>query len=82
MTVTVDTKVKRGPESWSYIYIALGFALTIEPTVVSMIEPLKFPWNIITYLIVGGLTFWLFLNNGWFQNKLVGLKIRYEEKLH
>jgi hypothetical protein len=42
MTVTVDTKVKRGPESWSYIYIALGFALTIEATVVSMIEPLKF----------------------------------------
>jgi hypothetical protein len=28
--VTVDASVKRGPESWAYIYTVLGFVLTIR----------------------------------------------------
>jgi hypothetical protein len=28
----IDGQVIRGPESWTYIYIALGFAITIEST--------------------------------------------------
>ena len=28
--VTVDAKVQRGQESWTFIYITLGFAISIE----------------------------------------------------
>jgi hypothetical protein len=46
-SVTVDDKVKRGPESWGYIYTVLGFVITIESTVIGMMTPLMFPWNVI-----------------------------------
>jgi hypothetical protein len=79
MRVTVDAKVKRGPESWSYIYITLGFVLSIEGTIVGM-TPLVFPWNIITYAIVAIVTGWFWTESGWLHNKLIGLKNRYETK--
>ena len=78
--VTVTATVKRGPQSWNYIYVMLGFALAIEGTVIAMITPLVFPWNIVAYAILGFVTFWLFISNAWFQNKLIGMKNRYEEK--
>ena len=34
--------------------------------------------NLLSYLVVGALTLWLFLFNGWFQNKLIGIKAKYE----
>ena len=50
MTVTNETSVRRGPESWAYIYTGLGFVVTIESTIIGMMTPLMFPWNIIIYL--------------------------------
>ena len=80
MRVKIDTTVKRGQDSWLYVYIILGFTLTIEGSVVQMITCLKFPWNLVTYGAVSAVTFWLFLFNGWFQNKLIGFRIKYEDK--
>jgi hypothetical protein len=80
-SASVTAKVKRGKESWAYLYTLLGFALTIETGVVALITPLKWPWNLLTFALVGWVTIYLFLDNGWFQNKLIGLKARYEEKL-
>jgi hypothetical protein len=78
--VGVTMTTKRGPESWAYIYIMLGFALAIEATVISMIEPLRFPWNIVVFAVVASFTVWLFILNGRFQNKLIALKLAYENK--
>jgi hypothetical protein len=58
----------------------LGFALTIETGITGLISPLKWPWNLISLLLVGAITVYLFLDNGWFQNKLIGIRIRFEEK--
>ena len=80
MTVGLETKVRRGVSSWTFIYTILGFALTIEATICSMIEPIKFPWNIALYVVVAASTWWLFLDNRWFQNKLIGWKNRNEDK--
>ena len=80
MKVGIEAKTIRGVESWTFIYIALGFALSIEGTLLQMIEPLRFPYNIMAYLAVMAATFWLFILNGWFQNKLIGAKNRYESK--
>jgi hypothetical protein len=32
-------KVKRANESWTYIYVVLGFALSIEGTIIQMFDP-------------------------------------------
>ena len=77
--VTVDAKVQRGQESWTFIYITLGFAISIEGTVISMM-PLSFPWNVIIYVIVAFLTGWAWIESGWVHNKLLGIKARYETK--
>jgi hypothetical protein len=75
---TLDAKVIRGPESWTFIYLALGFAISIEGQIISMIATL--PWNLIAYLFFGGATFWLFICCGRFQNRLIRLKHSYETK--
>ena len=80
--VTMEARVKRGPESWAFIYIVLGFALTVEGNLIGMVPNtvLPFPSNILTYLVVMAGTAWLFVGSGWFQNRLIGLKNRYESK--
>jgi hypothetical protein len=76
MSESVTARVKRGPVSWSYFYTLLGFALTIETGIASMFE---LPWSLIGLLIAGAITIYLVLFNGWFQNKLLGWKARYED---
>ena len=81
VTESLSATVTRGPASWAYIYVTLGFALAIEGTVVQMsTPPLFFPWNLVAYGVVAAITFWLFVFSGWFQNKLIGLKNRYESQ--
>jgi hypothetical protein len=76
-----DANTARGAESWTFIiYIALGFALAIEGTIIQMITPWVFPWNLVVYLVFGAATFWVFICNGWFQERLIRLKIKYESK--
>jgi hypothetical protein len=82
MSDNIGIAVRRGQESWNYIYVAFGFALAIEATVITMVEPLKFPWNIATWVGVLLGTGYLFLFNGWFQNKLMGWKAHYEGRFH
>lgn len=76
----VTMTVTRGPISWAYIYTALGFAVAIEATLITMIEPLKFPLNVVVFIAVAAFTFWLFIFNGRFQNKLIAMKNAYENK--
>jgi hypothetical protein len=80
MSVTVDTQVIRGPESWGYIYTVLGFVITIESTVIGMMTPLMFPWNVIVFVGLALSTVWLFIESRWLHKKLIGLKSRYENK--
>ena len=80
VTESVSVKVRRGETSWSYLYTFLGFALTVETGVMGLITPLVWPWNLLTLVGVAALTIYLVLDNAWFQNKLIGLKTRYEGK--
>ena len=72
--------VIRGEKSWTFLYVALGFALSIEGTIIQMIDRLQFPWNLILYGVVGGITVWLLIFNGYSQNKLLAWKQNYESK--
>jgi uncharacterized membrane protein len=73
-------EIRRRSDSWMFIYVALGFALSIEGTFLQMIEPLRFPYNLIFYTAFIAVTTWLFICNRWFQNKLIALKRRYKDK--
>lgn len=76
--MSIQPGVKRGQQSWTYIYIAMGLVISIEGTVIQM-TPLTYPSNLIVYFVVTVLTIWLFLTNGWLHNKLIGLKNSYED---
>ncbi len=79
LTDTVSAKVKQGSEGWTYIYIFLALSLTIEGTIIQMITPLPWPFNLMTYAAVSVITGWLFIFSGWFQKKLIGFKISSED---
>jgi len=78
-TAIAPAQVQRGEQSWTYIYIFLGFALTIEAAVIQMFN-LDAVSNLILYIPVVALTWYLFLHDGWFHNRLTGWKNSREEK--
>jgi hypothetical protein len=67
VTAKAQMQVRRGPESWNYIYIFLGFVLAIEGDVIQLLE-LEWPQGLIVYVVLAALTIYLFLENAWFQN--------------
>ena len=80
LTATESHTTTRGSETWAYIYTVLGFLVTIESTVIGMMTPLACPWNILIFIALAAMTVWQFIENEWLHNKLVALKIRYENK--
>jgi len=80
ITDDLDVKTVRGPVAWTFIYVVLGFTLSIEGTFLQMIEPLRFPWNLIAYVALMAVTIWLFISNESFKNKLFEIKSWYENK--
>ena len=70
--------VERSKDSWNYLYVMLGFALTIESSVIPMFTPV-FPRNFILFVLVALITGWAFLFNERFQNWLLEVKTRYEK---
>jgi hypothetical protein len=77
MAIASAARVLRGKESWNFLYVALGFAVSIEGTVIGMMG-LTFPNNAMLYVLVGGITTYLFMFNGQAQDKLIGWKERHE----
>jgi hypothetical protein len=69
--------VQRSKDSWNYLYVMLGFALTIESSVIPMFTT-KFPRNFILFVIVALITCWAFLFNERFRNWLLEVKTSYE----
>jgi hypothetical protein len=74
----VDIHLKRGNESWAYIYLIAGLLISIEGTFISM-SPLIWPCNAFLFLFIGFITFVTCVRNKWFQNKLIVMKISSEE---
>jgi hypothetical protein len=52
----------------------------VESTVIGMMTPLMFPWNVICFVVLAIATVWMFVEYEPFQNWLLGLKNRYESK--
>jgi hypothetical protein len=75
-----DAKVKRGRESWDYIYIFLGFALTVAGNFVGMLDCLGGLGKVLIYAAFCAAAWALFIHSGRFQKWLIGRKNRYEER--
>lgn len=75
---TLEKQVKRGRESWNFIYFVFGILLTLTLFIIGIVD---FPIikKVITFFIIFIVLIWLCFLNGWFQNKLIGLKIKIEE---
>lgn len=72
----VDARVLRGPQSWAFFRWALGIALFFETIAAQMIAQ---PFN---YFVYGALpvTVWLFMDNGWVHDRLIGMQHKLENK--
>jgi hypothetical protein len=70
--------IRRGPATWAYFYVVLGFALSIEVAIIQMISFLSSWLNLILFLIVGCVTGGLVLFSGSCQDRLIRLKGRIE----
>jgi uncharacterized membrane protein YbaN (DUF454 family) len=68
----------RGEKSWAYLYIVLGLALAVEGSIIQMISPLLFPYNLVVFFAVGAATVWL-IRNERFQNWLLNKKTNFEK---
>lgn len=76
--VSLEKRIKRGEKSWGFIYRVFGVLLTIFIFIISIL-PLNLTHKGIVFIL--GLIFliYLCLFNAWFQNKLIGFKIKLEE---
>ena len=82
-TASGHAVVVRGAPSWSYIYITLGFAITIGGTLITMVPPdkLPFPWNAGCFIVAIGVLTWLWVFDGLrFQDRLLRLEQWYENR--
>lgn len=77
-----EAQVRRGEVAWTYLYTVLGFALTIETGVVSLMSPypLQWPLNLAVLLVAAIITTVAILDNGTVQNQLFRAKEHYESK--
>jgi hypothetical protein len=76
-----DMKIRRGGASWAYLYVAFGFAITLEGIVFQLLTPpLKFPANILGFVLSAGLTVYYFIFDGRFINRVFTLKQWYENR--
>lgn len=75
---SLEKKIKRGSESWVFIYTVLGILLAIEIFVISIL-PMEWGIKIIAFIVILITSGWLCLFSAWFQNILIGLKIKIEK---
>jgi hypothetical protein len=75
--VSVKVSIKRGEKSWNYIYYTFGILLAVFSFVVGIVNVW---WVYKALIFVIGLLFlyWLCFFNAWFQNKIIGFKIKLE----
>jgi hypothetical protein len=73
---TLDKRVTRGAESWTFIWVTLAVLLGWEAAVSSLFECLV--GRVIVIMAVMPFTAWQMLTNGRLQNHLIGWKARVE----
>ncbi|GEM_PF-4812824 len=77
-TVMIEKRIKRGKESWIFIYSAFGILFALTAFFISTL-PIIWYFKITVFMVATLILIYLCLCSVWFQNKLIGLKIKLEE---
>jgi len=77
--VNIEKKVQRGEISWAYINFVFEILLTIGLCLI-VIPPYSWFYKVIACIVFVFTLGWLYLDNAWFQNKLLRFKINSENK--
>ena len=73
--------IKKDKDSVSRAYLTLlAFCVILESTIIGMMTPIGFPWNLILFLVVAAATTWAFLKSDWAGTKLIELTKLFEDK--
>jgi len=75
---SLEKRIKRGKESWSFIYFVFGILLALGFTFINIL-PIRWNYKITIFIVGTPVLIYLCLFNTWFQNKLIGLKNKLEE---
>jgi hypothetical protein len=75
---TLEKRVKRSERSWYFIYFAFSISVALVLFIIG-IAPSSATNKVIIFFTALIVLIQLFFFNGWFQNKLVCLKIKIEE---
>jgi membrane protein insertase Oxa1/YidC/SpoIIIJ len=73
----IEKKIKRGKESWSFIYIIFNILLTIMLGFISFM-PLSWVWKMIIFIIIILVLIYLNLGSARFQKKIIWFKNKIE----
>ena len=74
----LEKRVKRGRESWEFFYSIFGILIAIARFVISIL-PINWRCKLLIFIICLLILIWICFISAWWQNKLIGLKIKLEE---
>ena len=78
MRDSLEKRIKRGKESWTFIYFVFGVLFALATFIISIIS-VNWIYKTVVFVVTFFILIYLCLCNVWFQNKLIGLKIKLEE---
>lgn len=76
---TFEKKMKRGRESWHFFYLVFATIVAVISFVIAILPIENWIFKVLFFLISLGILIWICLISAWWQNKLIGLKIKLEE---
>lgn len=78
ITDKVERRIKRGKDSWTFFYFVLGILLAVGLFFINILA-INLCCKIMISIIMLAVLIHLCLFSAWFQNKLVGVKMRLED---
>ena len=79
MEDSLKKRIKRGEASWSFFWTVYAILLAITLTVIGVI-PFTWYWKLCAIVLSPLLLGWLCFSNARFQNKIIGLKVKLQNK--
>jgi len=79
MSDTIEKKIKRGKESWNFFYLIFTLLIAVAIFVTSILPINNWAYKFFIFVVSFLVLFWACLISVWWQNKLIGLKIKLEE---
>ncbi|UZE92938.1 MAG: hypothetical protein IB617_02150 [Candidatus Nealsonbacteria bacterium] len=74
---SIQMRMKRGEKSWNYIYYTFSVLLAVFSFIIG-IGNIWWVYKVFIFIIGAFFLYWLCFCSAWFQNKIIGFKIKLE----